>query len=110
MAALYRQGSSPGSRPEIVRITPNSKLKPATENSPSTPAITWWDFYDGCWLGAPSGLLREDMSPKPAYVELKKLIKDKWWTGPQKLKTDAQGRATFRGFLGGFGKLAGCGC
>ena len=42
------------------------------------------------------------MSPKPVYLELKKRIKGEWWTGPLKMKTDAQGRAIFRGFLGDY--------
>jgi len=70
---------------------------------PAVEAITWWDFADGnTWMGAPAGLLRKDMSPKPAYEVLKKLIKHNWWTGPVKLKTDQAGRATFRGFLGDY--------
>ena len=41
---------------------------------PAVEAITWWDFTDGCWLNAPSGLVREDMSPKPAYERLLELV------------------------------------
>jgi endo-1,4-beta-xylanase len=68
---------------------------------PAVEAITWWDFSDaGAWLGAPSGLVRKDMSPKPAYEALMKMIKKEWWTGPTTLKTDAQGKVNFRGFLG----------
>ncbi|MEI7908506.1 MAG: endo-1,4-beta-xylanase [Verrucomicrobiota bacterium] len=68
---------------------------------PAVEAITWWDFSDkGCWLGAPAGLLRKDMSPKPAYEALLNLIKKEWWTGPQALTTDAAGVVTFHGFLG----------
>ena len=68
---------------------------------PSVEAITWWDFSDArAWQGAPAGLVRKDMSPKPAYIALKKLIKGDWWTPPTKLKTDAKGRTTFRGHLG----------
>jgi endo-1,4-beta-xylanase len=78
---------------------------------PSVEALTWWDFQDGAWLGAPSGLLRKDMSPKPAFNSLKKLIKEDWWTGPLTLKTDTEGKVSFRGFLGDyaveFGKQAG---
>lgn len=48
---------------------------------PAVSAITWWDMSDkGAWLGAPAGLLRRDMSPKPAYLRLKELIRGKWWT------------------------------
>ena len=68
---------------------------------PAVEAITWWDFSDkGCWLGAPAGLLRKDMSPKPAYEVLLNLIKKEWWTGPQALTTDAAGVVRFHGFLG----------
>lgn len=67
---------------------------------PAVEAITWWDFTDGAWLGAPAGLLRKDLSPKPAYERLLSLIKGEWWTGRQEHTTDDQGRIEFRGFLG----------
>lgn len=41
---------------------------------PSVEAITGWDFTDGAWLGAPSGVLRADNSEKPSYHMLKELI------------------------------------
>ena len=41
---------------------------------PKVEAITGWDFADGAWLNAPSGLLRADNSPKPSYRELQRLI------------------------------------
>ena len=70
---------------------------------PAVEAITWWDFSDfQAWQGAPSGLVRKDMSPKPAYEALAKLIKKEWWTGPLKLKTDAQGKVILHGFLGAY--------
>ncbi len=69
---------------------------------PAVEAITWWDFCDlNSWQGAPAGFLRNDMTPKPAYVELKKLIKGQWWT-TAKLTTDANGKTSFRGFLGDY--------
>ncbi|MBL7224425.1 MAG: endo-1,4-beta-xylanase, partial [Candidatus Brocadiae bacterium] len=68
---------------------------------PAMEAITWWDFSDqGAWQQAPAGLIRKDMTPKPAYTALKQLIKGKWWTGPLELTTDAKGQVSFRGFLG----------
>lgn len=67
---------------------------------PSVEAITWWDFTDQAWLGAPAGYLRRDMSPKPAYDRLLSMIKGEWWTGRQVLTTDDHGRISFRGFLG----------
>jgi len=70
---------------------------------PAVEAVTWWDFCDqGAWQGAPAGFLRKDMTPKPSYDALKRLIKKDWWTGPLKLTTDAAGRVTFRGFLGDY--------
>jgi endo-1,4-beta-xylanase len=69
---------------------------------PAVRAITWWDFSDyQAWQGAPAGLLRSDMTPKPAYEELNELIKGKWWTRA-KLLTGADGTASIRGFLGGY--------
>jgi GH35 family endo-1,4-beta-xylanase len=70
---------------------------------PAVQAITWWDPTDyHAWQGAPAGLLRKDMSPKPAYDALVKLIKGEWWTGPLHLTTDDSGRIHFRGFLGSY--------
>ena len=66
---------------------------------PLVEAITTWDFTDGCWLGAPSGLLRQDNSVKPAYEALKALIHGEWETHTQ-LTTDAEGRLDFTGFKG----------
>ena len=70
---------------------------------PAVEAITWWDFADlGSWQGAPAGLVRKDMTPKPAYEALTRLIKGKWWTGEAKLTTDAAGKVRFRGYLGAY--------
>jgi len=67
---------------------------------PAVEAITWWDFTDqNAWQGAPAGLVRSDMSPKPAYDRLKDLIKGKWWTQTQAV-TAPGGKASFTGFLG----------
>lgn len=69
---------------------------------PAVEAITWWDFSDlRAWQGAPAGLVRADMSPKPAYEVLYQLIKGKWWT-IREGKTDEAGRMHFRGFLGDY--------
>ena len=54
---------------------------------PLVEAITGWDFADGAWLHAPSGLIREDNTLKPAYHELKRLIHKEWHT-EDTLKTD----------------------
>ncbi|MDR0520703.1 MAG: endo-1,4-beta-xylanase [Planctomycetaceae bacterium] len=73
---------------------------------PSVAAITWWDFSDqGAWMNAPSGLVRKDMSPKPAYHALKKLITEDWTTNIV-LKTDTDGRASVRAFRGDYQVIA----
>jgi len=79
---------------------------------PSVEAITWWDLSDyynsgadawmGAWMGAPAGLLRKDMTPKPAYNVLHRLIREEWNTGPLKLTTDSNGSVFFRGFIGAY--------
>jgi GH35 family endo-1,4-beta-xylanase len=78
---------------------------------PSVEAVTWWDLTDGIWIGAPGGLLRENMSPKPAYKQLTNLIKGEWWSGEETLTTDPSGNIRFSGVRGdyeiaAFGKRA----
>jgi hypothetical protein len=69
---------------------------------PAVEAITWWDFTDqNAWQRAPAGLVRADMTPKPAYNELERLIKDQWWTKSE-ATAGAEGQAQFRGFLGDY--------
>ena len=45
------------------------------------------------------GLLRFDMSPKPAYYKVKELIQNVWHT-EEEIITDENGFATFKGFYG----------
>ena len=66
---------------------------------PSVEAVTGWDFTDGCWLGAPSGLLTADNRPKPAYRALERLIRDEWHTECD-VTTDENGCARVCGFKG----------
>jgi len=69
---------------------------------PAVEAITNWDATDGRWLGAPSGLLHKDNSPKPAYEALNAKIRGEWWT-TETLRTDENGEAAFEGFRGDYG-------
>jgi len=69
---------------------------------PSVEAITWWDFADGAWQGAPAGLVRADLSPKPAYDRLVELVRRRWWTDRAEAVTDVQGRCVIRGFAGDY--------
>lgn len=69
-------------------------------SNPAVAAITWWDLTDfHAWKNAPAGLLRSDMSPKPAYTALKDLIKNQWWTRADEA-ADASGDVRVRGFYG----------
>jgi GH35 family endo-1,4-beta-xylanase len=66
---------------------------------PAVRAITWWDLSDQhSWLKG-GGMLRADMSPKPVYERLKKLIHEEWVTRLEGT-TNAPGQFGFRGFRG----------
>ena len=68
---------------------------------PSVEAVTGWDFTDGCWLGAPSGLLTADNRPKPAYRALERLIHEEWHTECD-VTTDENGCARVCGYKGAY--------
>jgi endo-1,4-beta-xylanase len=71
-------------------------------SNPAVAAITWWDLTDlHAWKNAPAGLLRNDMSPKPAYTALRDLIKNQWWTRAEEV-ADASGDVRLRGFYGSY--------
>jgi endo-1,4-beta-xylanase len=68
---------------------------------PALRAITWWDLSDrNSWLKG-GGMLRADMTPKPVYDQLWRLIHDEWTTRLAGT-TDASGQLAFRGFHGGY--------
>lgn len=68
---------------------------------PAVAAIVWWDFCDtGAWANG-GGMLRADMTPKPVYEAIRKLIKDDWQTRAE-IVSDARGAAAFRGFFGSY--------
>ena len=79
----------------------------ATENMKS---IVWWNLVDGYAAYAPlgsgegenyygGGLLRFDLSEKPAYKVLNRLINQEWNTSFE-AETDKNGEVSFRGFYG----------
>ena len=75
---------------------------------PLVEAITSWDFADGAWLKAPSGMVRLDVSEKPVYWALKDLIHGAWETH-ETLTADAEGFVTLTGFKGSYALTAdGC--
>jgi GH35 family endo-1,4-beta-xylanase len=68
---------------------------------PSVEAITTWAMWDGStWLPG-GGIVRQDLSPKPAYQALDKLINDEWRTSASG-EADGRGAATFSGFHGAY--------
>jgi endo-1,4-beta-xylanase len=75
------------------------KLYTLLFSHPAVQAIAWWNFVDGDWDRNPGGLLRADLTPKPAYERLQKLIKERWWT-QEDLRTDSKGTVKLRGFRG----------
>jgi len=85
-----------GEREQAVYV---EKLYRTLFSHPAVEAITWWDFADGGWLGAPAGLVRKDLTPKPVYRRLLKMIKSEWWTQVEG-RTDHKGAFPFRGFYG----------
>lgn len=76
------------------------------ENHPLVSAITNWDFGDGAWLNAPSGVIRKDGSLKPSYNRLHHLIKEEWHTELD-TTTDADGYITIEGYKGKYEISAG---
>jgi endo-1,4-beta-xylanase len=67
---------------------------------PAVEAITWWDFSDnGSWQGAPAGLVRADMTPKPLYDWLMDAFHRRWTTDAQ-FVSDENGCADGRFFFG----------
>ena len=66
---------------------------------PAVEAITWWDMSDrDAWLGAPGGLLRKDLEPKPAYYVVRDLVKKGWTT--KLSKKLVRSKLEMRGFFG----------
>lgn len=72
-------------------------------STPMMAGVTWWNLGDGTAYEnenkALGGLLDKEMSPKPAYEALDKLIHHEWRTNVT-LTTDANGKVAFRGFFG----------
>ncbi len=70
---------------------------------PAVAATTYWGIADeGAWLGAPSGLVRADGTPKPAYHALRDLVRGVWWLPPTTMRTDASGHVRVAGWPGDY--------
>ncbi len=98
------------------------KLYPIWFSHPNVEQIIYWNLVDGyahVWEPDPEkikesqgnmslgenyyygGLLRFDLSPKPAYYKIKELIQERWHTETE-VVTDECGNAAFRGFYGDY--------
>ncbi|MBE2214399.1 MAG: endo-1,4-beta-xylanase [Opitutaceae bacterium] len=78
------------------------KLYTLLFSHPAVEAITWWDFSDlNSWTGAPAGLLRKDMSPKPLYDWLREAFHQTWSTDVV-VQSDASGTVRLRAFYGDY--------
>ena len=98
------------------------KLYSVWFSHPSVEQIIYWNIVDGyahVWDPDPTkikasqgnmtlgenyyhgGLLRFDMSPKPAYLKIKELINERWRTEIDSA-TGEDGSASFRGFYGDY--------
>jgi len=67
---------------------------------PEVAGVTYWCFSDRySFISSPCGLLRRDLSPKPAYDRLHRLIREKWHTRMQS-RTDSEGKLRLRAFYG----------
>lgn len=105
---------------EAVQAELLKRLYTVWFSHPNMEQIVYWNLVDGyahLWDPSPErirasqgdmtlgenvargGLVRFDMTPKPAFLALKELIEREWHTEEQ-LVTDADGHADFRGFYG----------
>lgn len=67
---------------------------------PQVQECTYWDLCDSyTWNQVDGGLLRADLTPKPAYEALRSLIHNTWKT-TKTLEADSEGKYTFEGFDG----------
>lgn len=80
---------------------------------PNVEQIVYWNLPDGYAAFAPrgdmtsgenyfyGGLLRFDMTPKPAYYAIKNLFEKTWHTETD-ITSDTDGQAKFKGFYGAY--------
>ena len=105
---------------EAIQAEIIEKLYSIWFSHPNVEQIVYWNLVDGyahLWDPDPEkikasqgdmtlgenyyygGLLRFDLSPKPAYYAIKNLIQKVWHT-EEELLTDESGACSFRGFFG----------
>ena len=96
---------------EAVQAEIIEKLYSIWFSHPNVEQIIYWNLPDGYAAFAPQGdmtagenyyyggLLRFDMTPKPAYYAIKNLFEKTWHTETE-IISDADGKAGFKGFYG----------
>ncbi len=62
----------------------------------------YWGFWDGANFMAFSPFFDADWNLKPAGKQYIDLVYNKWWTRDAKATTDANGKATIRGYYGDY--------
>lgn len=67
---------------------------------PAVAGVTMWGFWEGAHWIPQGAMYRRDWSPKPNALAYDAVRRD--WTTQFRLKTDAQGRITFRGHSGAY--------
>ena len=113
---------SPEYEDEELQAEIIEKLYSVWFSHPNVEQIVYWNLIDGyahVWDPDPEkirasqgnmslgenyyygGLLRFDLTPKPAYEKIKNLTQNVWHT-EAKLLTDSEGNADFRGFFGDY--------
>lgn len=70
-------------------------------SEPAVEALSWFDFTDHRWLGAPGGVIDDAMNPKPVYDALYDLIHRTWHTDAD-LVTAPDGTARASLFCGDY--------
>ncbi len=69
---------------------------------PASTGFLMWDFWDGGSFSAYAPLYTTDWQLKKAGQVYQDLVYNKWWTKDAKATTDAEGKATVRGFYGDY--------
>ena len=68
---------------------------------PSVASFCWWEFTELDTYIKGSAILNKDLSPKPAYEMLDRLINHEWKTR-ELMQTDDNGHIALRGFYGDY--------
>ena len=120
MKELDQMRADPASLPENAELI--EKLYSIRFSHPAVEQIIYWNMVDGyahLWNPSPEkiaasrgdmtigenvyygGLLRYDMTPKPAYFAIRNLFEKVWHTETA-VQTDGDGKLCFRGFYGDY--------